>query len=308
MGRYDSPTDSVPGHGPPSEAPPAQVDPISAPPEYVAAGDGTAPTATPSQIWTSSGRPELSAEHVALLKWWADMIAAGQFPGAPAGHSAQDEAARDEAPQDVTAGAVEGADPGRRRRRAVALGIGAVVLAGLAAVTAPRFLGGDQTPSSEAIGASTTMPAAVGDLVPVTDPQVGDSMQPLLGLGLRPTGVTVTGAYGADPGGPLELAAMATSTTTAADAAAQIEAWTARTGATVGEPATGSGRAEGITCAPVKKAKGTAAGAFCVWTAGALRGQSYAIGAEAAAAQELTADLRAAISPDSAGSDLVADS
>jgi hypothetical protein len=37
----------------------------------------------PSTEWKSPARPELSPEHVALLSWWADMIAAGQFPAPP---------------------------------------------------------------------------------------------------------------------------------------------------------------------------------------------------------------------------------
>ena len=66
---------SAPGH----VTQPAQGAQGSAMPAQVTHEEPPAPGA-PSSEWKSPERTELSPEHVALLSWWADMIAAGQFP------------------------------------------------------------------------------------------------------------------------------------------------------------------------------------------------------------------------------------
>ncbi len=275
--------------------------------EAPAGGDPATDSAAvaPSQTWATGDRQELSAEHVALLAWWADMIAAGQFPGAPG--SASSGASEDRPFTPRRRRAPRGAGPAAPGDdvtapgtsfpvRTVALGVGVLALVGLAAVTVPRFLAADATPAAASL--STTMPASFGNLVSVVDPEVSGTLEPLLGFGLRPSGITVTGAYGTDAQGPLELAAMATSMAAPADATGQVAAWTQRTGAAVGEPVAGSDNSQGITCAPAKKAEGIPTGTFCVWTGTGLRGQSYAIGMKVPQALELTAQLRSALATD----------
>jgi hypothetical protein len=118
-------------------------------------------------------------------------------------------------------------------------------------------------------------------------------MRPLLGFGLRPAGVTVTGAYGTDPAGPLALAAMATTIGAPADDAGQIAAWSQRTGSVVGEPVVGTGESQGVTCVTATEAPSVPAGAFCVWTGTGMRGQTFAVATTAEDAQALTTQLRA---------------
>jgi hypothetical protein len=270
--------------------------------------------AMPSAGWTSPDRPELSPEHVALLTWWADMIAKGQFPPPGSTTPLQPEAPRrgsrrmGRATRDASPGmqppaadgpAIEAPTgpsrpaPSRRRTVLVSLGLGGIALAGLAVAFGPMALDafGDQPATVAAPG--LTMPATVGDLVAITGDQVGAQLQPLLGFGLRPAGVTVTGAYGTDPAGPLVLAAMATTVATPGDAAAQTAAWVQRTGATVGEPVVGSGATQGISCVEVTAIPAAPTGSMCVWSGTGMRGQTYVVATSPDAALQRTAELRA---------------
>jgi hypothetical protein len=79
----------------------------------------------PSQAFSSQERESLSPQHIALLSWWADMMAAGQFP-APASAAGPDGTAP-----------AESADGGRKRGfpvKAAALSLVAVAALGAAAV------------------------------------------------------------------------------------------------------------------------------------------------------------------------------
>jgi hypothetical protein len=235
----------------------------------------------PSSEWKSPARPELSPEHVALLSWWADMIAAGQFP-APAGTpDAQTEA------------------PVKHARRAfpvkaAALGLVAVAAIGAAAVVGPKVMASNEpvvVPATE-----LSLPATVAGLVSITDPAIGEELQTLLGFGLRPAGVTVTNAYGTADSGPLVMAAMATTMGAPAEAVGQIATWAERTGATVSPSVAGTGANEGITCAAVESIPEAQPGSFCVWTASGKRGQTYSVAASVEDAQTLTDQVRTAVS------------
>ena len=57
-----------------------------------------------------------------------------------------------------------------------------------------------------------TMPASVGDLVAVSSPDVSAQLQSMLGMGLRPAGITTSAGYGTDPASPVVLAGLATTT------------------------------------------------------------------------------------------------
>ena len=79
----------------------------------------------PSQAFSSQERESLSPQHIALLSWWADMMAAGQFPAptSAAGPDGTDPA--------------EAADGGRARAfpvKAAAVSLLAVAALGAAAV------------------------------------------------------------------------------------------------------------------------------------------------------------------------------
>ena len=235
----------------------------------------------PSAGWKSPERPELSPEHVALLSWWADMIAAGQFP----------------APAAAGAPGTQASAPAKPRRsfpmKAAALAVIAVAAVGAAAVVAPKVLASDEpmvVPVTE-----VTMPATVGGLVAITDPAIGAELQNLLGFGLRPAGVTVTGAYGTTPDAPLAMAAMATTVGAPAEAVGQIATWTADTGATVAPSVAGTGANEGITCAAVEAIPDAQPGSFCVWTASGKRGQTYSVAMSVEDALALTNQLRSSI-------------
>lgn len=245
---------------------------------------GSAAPPAPSEAWGSPERATLSPQHVALLSWWADMMAAGQFPspnstptpGATPPVTASHEARRRSGPLTVAA-----------------VSLVAVAAVGTAAVLGPKFLASDEpvvVPATE-----LTMPATVGGLVAMTDPAVGSELEPLLGLGLRPAGVTVTGAYGTAPEGPLVLAAMATTTGAPAEAVGQIATWAERTDATVAPSVAGTGATDGITCAAVEAIPEEQPGSFCVWSASGKRGQSYAVAASVEDALTLTNQLRTSI-------------
>jgi hypothetical protein len=234
----------------------------------------------PSSGWKAPERPELSPEHVALLSWWADMIANGQVP-APAG----------------TPGAEASAPAKQPRRsfplRAAALGLVAVAAIGAAAVIGSKVMASDDpviVPATE-----LTLPATVGGLVPITDPAIGTELQTLLGFGLRPAGVTVTNAYGSAVEGPLALAAMATTMGAPAEAVGQIAAWAERTGATVAPSVPGTAANEGITCAAVEAIPAGQPGSFCVWTASGKRGQTYSVATSVEDAQTLTNEFRTSV-------------
>jgi hypothetical protein len=240
----------------------------------------TVPTEAPSNGWKSPERPELTPEHVALLSWWADMIAAGQFPAPPG------------------AGGADASPPVARPRRsfpikAAVVGVVAVAALGAAAVVGPKVMASSEpvvVPATE-----VSLPATVGNLVAITDPAVGSELETLLGFGLRPAGVTVTTAYATAAAGPLALAAMATTMGAPAEAVGQIATWAARTGATVAPSVAGTGANEGITCAAVEAIPEAQPGSFCVWSATGTRGQTYVVATSVEDAQVLTNQLRSAV-------------
>lgn len=273
-----APTDSA-GMGQPSEAPPSE------------------PGAAPSQVWGSPERPELSPEHVALLSWWADMIAAGNFPAPPGAPGADDTPAPPpRRPKKGRGRRRAGNSEGSARERsvptkAVVIGLAAVAALGAAAVMGPKVLASDEpivVPATELI-----MPATVGDLVAMTDPPIGSQLQPLIGFGLRPAGVTVTAAYGPTAEGPLTLAAMSTRVGAPAEPVGQIATWAARSGVTTSQSVAGSGADEGITCAAADATPAIPAGSFCVWTGSGMRGQTFSVEVPVEEAMALTAELRA---------------
>lgn len=317
----------------------------------------------PSTGWNASDRPELSPEHVALLTWWADMIAKGQYPAPPGtpesapptpakrgllrrkpassttvapeaavvASAAIATAAASNAPTALdpfsaapstqapaavvapSAAASEafGQEPtldappnrpqeGRHSRRGpilVGLGLGAVALTGLVIAFGPGLYDSvmaDEPPAPVA-PTTLTMPTAVGDLVVLTGEGVDEQLVPLVGLGIRPTGVTATGAYATAADAPLALAALATSLPAPASEAEQITAWANRTGATVGEPVGGEGGVAGITCADATELTSGPDGAVCVWTGTRDRGQTFVVATSAKSALETTAAFRSAL-------------
>jgi hypothetical protein len=182
----------------------------------------------------------------------------------------------------------------------VALSLAVVAIGGLALVVGQRALSAAADPA--AVPASElTMPATVGDLVPVTGPEVGAQLVPVLGFGLRPAGVTVTAAYGTDPAGPVVLAAMATTVAAPEDAAGQLSAWAERAGATVSAAVDGSGASEGVSCAEVTENPSGPTGSVCVWSATGMRGQTYVFSGSTDTALQMTADLRSAMPAPAAG-------
>jgi hypothetical protein len=269
---------------------PTHADPAGQPP-------------TPSAGWTSPDRPELSPEHVALLTWWADMISKGQFP-APDGPGAP--VAQDQGSFATVQGSTDARQrrttTGRRRNaKMVALSLTVVAVAGLALVFGQKVLSAATADPAPVPATELAMPATVGDLVAVTGPEVGAQLVPVLGFGVRPAGVTVTGAYGTDPAGPVALAAMTTTVETPADAAGQLTAWAERTGATISDPLPGSGTTAGVTCAEVTENPVAPIGSVCVWTATGMRGQTYVVGTSPDAALQTTAEARAAMPAPAAG-------
>lgn len=259
---------------PESAGPGPMVDPSTGP---------AAPTA-PSDAWGSPDRATLSPQHVALLSWWADMMAAGQFPlpGSAPGPSVS---APTTAPR-----------TGRTRSsslKVAAVSLVAVAALGTAAVLGPKFLASNEpapVPVTE-----VTLPATVDGLVAITNPAVGAELQTLLGFGLRPAGVTVTGAYGTATEGPLALAAMASTTGVPAEAVGQIATWAEKTGATVAPSVAGAGATEGITCAAVEAIPEAQPGSFCVWSASGKRGQTYSVAASVEDALTLTNQVRTSV-------------
>jgi len=206
------------------------------------------------------------------------MIAAGQFPPPPGA----------DGPNTAPPAPAKRAFP----RKAVAIGVAALAAVGLAVAVGPKVLAGSE-PAVVVPATEVVLPASVSSLVLITDPQVGEGMRPLLGFGVRPAGVTVTGAYGVDPAGPLAVAALATTIGAPADDAGQISAWSQRTGSTVGEPLVGSGESQGVTCVTASEAPSVPAGSFCVWTGTGMRGQTYSVAMTAEDAAALTTQLRA---------------
>ena len=247
-------------------------------PQQASSPQMSAEAPLPTDAWRSNDRPQLSPEHVALLSWWADMIAAGQFPPPPGA----------DGPNVAPPAPAKRAFP----RRAAAIAVAVLAAVGLAVAVGPKVLGGSE-PAVVVPATDVVLPASVGSLVLITDPQVGDGMRPLLGFGVRPAGITVTGAYGVDPAGPLAVAALATTIGAPADDAGQISAWSQRTGSTVGEPLIGSGESQGVTCVTASEAPSVPAGSFCVWTGTGMRGQTYSVAMSAEDAAALTTELRA---------------
>jgi hypothetical protein len=174
----------------------------------------------------------------------------------------------------------------------VALGLGGIAAVGLAVAFGPGLVASFTEEPAPVPVTSLTMPTSVGDLVVVSSPDVSQQLQSMLGLGLRPAGVTTTAGYGTDPAGPVVLAGMATTTPADADAVGQITTWAARMGATVGDPIAGANGTGGITCAEVTEIPDALPGSFCVWNGSDRRGQSYVVGVGPEAALQPTAALR----------------
>ncbi len=305
-----SPTSSAVGQGPTAGAQLSEpgmaatgTQTLTAPPTDAAAmgqrsqAPVAEPDAAPSQAWGSVERPELSAEHVALLSWWADVLAAGSFPTPPGPPRA--ESTLEPPPTRPTKGRgrqpAEGTGSAAPARsfptKAVVIGLAAVVALGAAVMMGPRVLASEEpvvVPATE-----LTMPATVGDLVAITDPAIGIQLQPLIGFGLRPKGVSVTAAYGPTTEGPLSLAAMSTRMGAPAEPGSQIATWAARSGVATGASVSGSGADQGITCAAAEATATIPAGSLCVWTGSGMRGQTFSVETPVEDAMALTADLRA---------------
>lgn len=253
------------------------------------------PGAAPSQVRETPERPELSAEHVALLSWWADMIAAGNFPTPPGAPETENTLEPPPSRPEKGRGRAGNSEGSARERsfptKAVVIGLAALVALGAAAVMGPKVLAAEESlvvPATE-----LTMPATVGDLVAITDPAIGIQLQPLIGFGLRPKGVTVTAAYGPTTEGPLSLAAMSTRMGAPAEPVSQIATWAARSDVTTSASVSGSGAEQGITCAAAEATEAIPAGSLCVWTGSGMRGQTYSVEMPVEDAMALTADLRA---------------
>ncbi len=272
-------------------------------PAMTAATGPTSPTdvmAAPPPAPAAQEPPQLSAEHVALLIWWAEMIRTGQAPGGMPDPEIADAVAEAGVPASAPA-APRPADRTRSGHR-TALKVTAVVVGGVALATGAVLFGPqlvstfiDEPPQTAVT--ELTMPAGVGELVALPAEAAEAALPPALGLGLRPLGVTVTQAYGAAPDSPMVLAALASTAPAQADATGQAMSWAERTGATLGDPVAGTGSAAGITCAPASDLEGAPPGSICIWLDPAMRGQAYVVGAEPADALERTAELRAGVSP-----------
>jgi hypothetical protein len=250
----------------------------------------------PSEGWTAPDRPELSPEHVALLTWWADMIAKGQFPGPVPGQAPPD------SDPTVTAAPQRRTSPRSSSRGwLVGLGLGGVVVAGLAVAFGPAIVSAFADEPAPVPATELVMPAAVGeDLVAVTGPEVDAQMQALVGVGLRPAGVTVSAAYGTDPAGPLVVAAVATTVPVPGDATAELTTWAESSGVPIGEPVPGTGATTGITCAEVTDTETAPPGSKCIWTGTGMNGRTYVVASDPAAALERTAEVRSGIAAPSA--------
>jgi hypothetical protein len=267
------------------------------PPATMAAPQSDAPPqeATPSQEWGSPDRPELSPEHVALLTWWADMIASGQFPAPtePVGGAGGSDAP---AGPNTPAKAPRTPRSGPSRGVYVGIGLAVVAAAGLAVAFGPSvaesLLGDDPAPAP---APQLQMPASVGDLVSQTGQSADAQLQTLIGLGLRPTGTTVTAAYGTDPASPVVLGAMATLIPSAQDEAQRLATWASQAGLEVGEVVPGSAQTAGIACASTGGTDAAPAGSICAWSSASASGRSYVVAADTAAALERTAELRSAM-------------
>jgi hypothetical protein len=225
------------------------------------------------------------------------MIAAGNFPAPPAAPGADDTPEPPPSRQKKRRGRRRaGNTEGSARERsiptkAVVIGLAAVVALGTAAVMGPKVLASQEpivVPATE-----LTMPATVGGLVAMTDPAIGPQLQPLIGFGLRPAGVTVTAAYGPTAEGPLTVAAMSTRVGAPAEPVGQIATWAARSGVTTSQSVAGSGTDEGISCAAAEATPAIPAGSFCVWTGSGMRGQTFSVEMPVEDAMALTAELRA---------------
>jgi hypothetical protein len=332
-GSYSDPQASAPGSGP-TAGPSAQTPPgfggpqamahpgqpptqgpgqapVAAPPGMAPGATMTAPPpsgaptrdhvhapdahsgASPSEGWAAPDRPELSPEHVALLTWWADMIAKGQFPGPVPGAEPQEQpaappkAARTRKPTPRDSGA---------RSRLVALGLGGIVLVGLGVAFGPKIVSAFADEPAPVPPTELQMPASVGvDLVAVTSPEIDAQMQQLVGVGLRPAGVTVSAAYGTDPAGPVALAATATTVVVSDDAATQLAAWAQNSGIATAEPVAGTGTTEGITCAAVVEADTVPMGSRCLWSGTGMGGRTYVVATDPETALVRTAELRTAV-------------
>ena len=291
-----------PGTAQGSGHPAAPMPPAPGPAEHGATMTATLPPpaeappagGSPSEGWNSPDRPQLSPEHVALLTWWADMIAKGQFP-APPGVPADASAPAPAAPRKQKPPRAPRVD-GSSRGVLVGVGLAVVAAAGLAVAFGPGLVGSILGDDPEPVPATElTMPAAVGDLVAVTGPEVGAQLEALIGLGLRPAGVTVTAGYGTDPASPVVLGAMSTTVAPAADATGQLNAWAEQAGFEVGELVPGTGAAAGVTCAAAPQTETAPEGSMCVWSATGMNGRTFVVSTEPEAALERTAELRAAM-------------
>lgn len=275
-------------------APPAPTTPAMA----VDTAPGPAPTASPLSGPPATSVGDLSPEHIALLTWWAEMIAKGEVPGLadPTSEPSSGDAGS-RVPGDLDPGPADPdpqADVADRHGRApklVALGVGGVALAGLAVGVGPNLI--DSLGSEEPVASAPaviTMPTAISDLTSVTDDGVGDQLQSMLGLGARPTGVTATGGYGTAADGPVAMAVLASTSPPSGTSSEQLDAWAQRMAATVGEPVAAPDGTS--TCASVTGIADAPNGAICVWSGTGLHGQAYVVGASPEAALERASQVR----------------
>lgn len=292
----------------------AQPAGATAAPSSPARSGGSVPSAgLTGESWGDPAlpMPDLAPDQLALVQQLAAILARGEDPAtvvsaALSGAAGSTPGAPASVPgvlpgliPDVSpgAGAQASSDGPPRRRRGPLLAAGAVVLvagtgAAMALVGIPMLRGND---TQQAAAAPTLrMPSAVGDLVVVTDPQVGDALTPLIGFGLRPHGATVTAGYGPTATGALTLAAMATTMPSPSGADAQLTSWSTRTKTALGKPVAGEGPTAGVTCAATEPGSPTP-GSYCVWTGAGLRGQAFVTDATADAALTTASELRNAL-------------
>ncbi len=311
----------------PAGAPATLAQPAGAPATLAQPAGATAALTSPArpggavpgagvtgESWGDPARPmpDLAPDQLALVQQLAAILARGDDPAtvvsaALSGAAGSDPGAPASVPG-VLPGLIPDPSPGAagaratgdgppRRRRGPLLAAGAVVLvagtgAAMALVGIPMLRGDD---TQQAAAAPTLrMPSAVGDLVVVTDPQVGDALTPLIGFGLRPHGATVTAGYGPTATGALTLAAMATTMPSPSGPDAQLTSWSTRTRTALGKPVAGQGPTAGVTCAATEAGSPTP-GSYCVWTGAGLRGQAFVTDATAEAALTTASELRNAL-------------
>jgi hypothetical protein len=256
--------------------------------------------------------PELSAEQVAMLEWLAQRMVSGDLdphstpsaapvlaapvpvpvPGNdPAAWAQAEPMLLLEPPSDDPAPRARARGPRRGKRLVVLAGSGLVLL-GAVGFAGPRLLD-TFTESPEPVPATNlTMPGDVADLVAVASPGVSDQLQEMLGMGLRPAGVTVTAGFASKPDGPVTLAALASTAPTGSDRTEQISQWAQRLDAKVKGVVDGGAGAGGVSCAPVSKLPDAEPGSVCAFSGSNKRGLTYVVGKTPEEALKLTAEVR----------------